>query len=125
MTPKLPKDVIAHHKRMVALRRDLHAHPEIAHQEHGTAERVVAYLEGAGLDLRTGVGGTGVVATAAGEGPRTVLLRVDLDALPVQERSDAPYASRVPGVMHACGHDGHAAMGATAARVLAGRALPG
>jgi amidohydrolase len=125
MIPKLPADVVALQERMVALRRDLHAHPEIAHQEHATAERVVAYLEGGGLDVRTGVGGTGVVATAAGEGPRTVLLRVDLDALPVQERSDAPYASRVPGVMHACGHDGHAAMGATAARVLAGRALPG
>ncbi len=68
---------------------------------------------------------TGLVATLRGDGPRTVLLRVDMDALPITEATDAPYTSRNPGVMHACGHDGHVAMGAVAARVLARRGLPG
>jgi amidohydrolase len=71
------------------------------------------------------VGGTGIIASAGPKGGRTVLLRVDLDGLPIQEQSDAPYASQEPGRMHACGHDGHVAMGAGAARVLAARPLTG
>lgn len=120
----LPPDVLEARPELIALRRELHQHPELAHEERWTASRLASFLEGSGLDLRRDVGGTGLLATV-GSGPRTVLLRVDLDALPVQEESEAPYASRVPGIMHACGHDGHAAMGAVAARLLARRRLPG
>src|SRR5262245_34362995 len=109
---------------MVALRRDLHRNPELSWKETRTAQRVLEYLEGSGLQVRSGIGGTGIVATRPGTG-RTVMLRVDLDALPIQEQNEAPYASAVAGQMHACGHDGHVAMGAAAARVLAARALPG
>jgi len=122
--PTLSPDVQSLLSDLVAFRRDLHQNPELSHHETRTAERVVAFLGGSALGLRAGVGGRGVVADTAGEG-RTVLLRVDMDGLPIQEQSDAPYASRVPGVMHACGHDGHTAMGATAARILARRRLPG
>jgi amidohydrolase len=118
--PSLSPDVLALRGALQALRRDLHAHPELAYAEHRTAQQVVTFLEGSGLALRTGVGGTGVVASL-GEGRPTVLLRVDMDGLPIQEQTGAPYASQVPGAMHACGHDGHVAMGAVAARVLAGR----
>ncbi len=123
--PSLSPDVLALAPELVALRRELHAHPELAFAEHRTAARVAEFLAGSGLEVRTGVGGTGVLATAPGATGRTVLLRVDLDALPIAEQSKAPYASRNPGVMHACGHDGHTAMGAAAARVLARRRGPG
>jgi amidohydrolase len=122
--PNLSPEVLASLPELVALRRDLHQHPELAYAETRTAARVSAVLEGAGLTVRTGVGGTGVVAETHGAG-RRVLLRVDMDGLPIQEQSDAPYASRVPGQMHACGHDGHTAIGALAARILAGRRLEG
>ena len=108
----------------IALRREVHRHPELAYAERETAARIARALEGDGVALRTGLGGTGVVATI-GKGSRTVLLRVDMDGLPIHEQSDADYASRVPGAMHACGHDGHVAMGVAAARVLAGRRLDG
>ena len=114
-------DVSAVRDDLVALRRDLHSNPELAWAERRTAARVAAFLEGAGLEVRAGVAGTGVLATARGTGRRTVLLRVDMDGLPIQEQNDVPYASRVPGVMHACGHDGHTAIGAAAARVIGGR----
>jgi len=122
--PDLSPEVRASLPDLVALRRDFHQHPELAYGETRTAARVAAYLEGSGLRVRTGVGGTGLLAETSGGGPR-VMLRVDMDALPIQEQSDAPHASRVPGVMHACGHDGHTAIGAVAARILAGRALHG
>jgi amidohydrolase len=123
--PSLSADVLAQKDALVALRRDLHQHPELAYEETRTASRVVEFLKGAGLDVRSGVGGTGIIASTGRAGGRTVLLRVDLDGLPIQEQSDAPYASKVAGRMHACGHDGHVAMGAGAARVLAGRPLVG
>src|SRR6185503_3486059 len=114
----LSEELLSLQPELVALRRDLHQHPELAYAETRTASRIAAFLEGSPLELRT-VGGTGLLAsTAAGSG-RSVLLRVDLDGLPIQEQNDLPYASRVPGVMHACGHDGHAAIGAAAARLLA------
>jgi amidohydrolase len=122
--PSLSADVRSVVPELIALRRELHQNPELSYNETGTAERVAAFLEGSGLALRRGVAGTGIVAET-GSGGRTVLLRVDMDGLPIQERSDAPYASRVPGVMHACGHDGHTAIGAAAARLLARRRLPG
>jgi amidohydrolase len=121
----LSPEVLALRAEMIALRRDLHQHPELAFAETRTASRVAAFLEGSGLTVRRGVGGTGLLATAKGEGGRTILLRVDLDALPIQEQSGVPYASQTPGLMHACGHDGHTAMGAAAARILGRRRGPG
>ena len=106
---------------LVALRRALHREPELAFAETRTAARVAAFLADSPLELRSGVGGTGVVATVEGGPGPTVLLRVDMDALPIQEQSEAEYVSRSPGLMHACGHDGHTAMGAAAARILARR----
>ena len=81
---RLSSDVSALADDLVALRRDLHQAPELAWSERRTAARVAAFLEGAGLEVRAGVGGTGVVATARGGGRRTVLLRVDMDGLPIQ-----------------------------------------
>jgi amidohydrolase len=123
--PSLSPDVLGLRDAIIALRRDLHQHPELAYAETRTAAKVVEFLTGAGLDVRTGVGGTGIIASAGIGKGRTVLLRVDLDGLPIQEQSEAPYASQVPGRMHACGHDGHVAMGAAAARILAIRPLNG
>src|SRR5262245_698365 len=123
--PELSPDLVGLLPQLVALRRDLYQHPELAYVETRTASTVAAFLEGSGCQLRTGVGGTGVLATVRGGPGPTVLLRVDMDALPIQEQTGAAYASQVAGVMHACGHDGHVAMGAAAARVLAGRRLPG
>lgn len=109
-------------------RRDLHAHPELGFAVHRTAVIVADHLRSLGCEVRTGVGKSGVVALLHGGRPgRTVMLRADMDALPIQEVSDAPYASQVPGVMHACGHDGHVAIGLGAATLLARHAadLPG
>jgi amidohydrolase len=116
---------------VVQLRRTLHQHPELAFEEHETAQRVATILEAAGLSVRTGVAGTGVLGVLRGQAPgrrgRTLLIRADMDALPVQEVDGRPYGSTVPGKMHACGHDGHTAMAATAARILARQreSLPG
>jgi amidohydrolase len=102
------------------LRRELHQRPELAFEEHETARRVAGILAGAGLEVRTGLARTGVLGILRGDRPgRTMLIRADMDALPVQEAPGRPYGSRVAGKMHACGHDGHVAMAATAARVLA------
>jgi amidohydrolase len=122
--PTPSPDVAALRDAIVSLRRQIHQDPELAWQETRTAARVADFLAGSGLRVRTGLGGTGVLASTEGSG-RAVLLRVDMDALPLQETSGAPYASRVPQTMHACGHDGHVAMGAGAARLLAARTLPG
>jgi amidohydrolase len=116
--------VLALRDDIIALRRDLHRHPELAWNERRTAERITSFLKGSRLELRTGLGGTGILAEAKGDARRTLLLRVDMDALPIQEDSRSPHASEVPGVMHACGHDGHVAMGAAAARLTAGRGAP-
>ena len=103
----------------VAIRRDLHRHPELGFQETRTSGIVSEFLEGLGLSVRTGVGRTGVVGRLDGSpGGRTVLVRVDMDALPLQEESQTDYASTVPGVMHACGHDGHTTIGLMAAKLL-------
>ncbi|MFI6818270.1 amidohydrolase [Nonomuraea sp. NPDC050328] len=103
---------------LAAFYRDLHAHPELSWQEHRTAAAVAARLAAAGFTVTERVGGTGVVGVLRnGDGP-VVLLRADLDALPVTERTGLPYASTVPGVMHACGHDLHLACLAGAAEAL-------
>jgi amidohydrolase len=106
----------------LALRRDFHRHPELSHQETRTAEIIAERLHAAKLEVRTGVGGTGVVGILHGDRPgRTVAWRADIDALPLTELLEAPFASATPGVMHACGHDGHAAIAITLAEILAGR----
>jgi len=92
-------------------RRDLHAHPELAFEEVRTAQVVAERLRALGLEVRTGVGKTGVLATVKGGKPGpTVLLRADMDALPIQEENETPYRSQTPGKMHACGHDCHTAV---------------
>jgi hippurate hydrolase len=107
----------------VAIRRDLHAHPELAFEETRTAEIVAARLRALGLDVHAGIGGTGVVGllTGAQPGP-TIMLRADMDALPMPEENDVPYVSRNAGVTHACGHDAHVAMLLGAAAILRERA---
>lgn len=110
------------HDETVALRRDFHRHPELAFRETRTAGEIARVLRACGIEPRTGVGGTGVVAVLeGGTSGRTVLARADIDALPIQEEGDAPYASQTSGVMHACGHDGHAAVLLSVAKMLARR----
>ena len=107
---------------LLELRQHLHAHPELSGEEHQTAALVAGELRSLGWRVQEGVGRTGVVAELGpGQGP-TVGLRVDMDALPVEERTDLPYASKRQGVMHACGHDLHTCTGLGVARLLA--ALP-
>lgn len=109
-------------RSLIDTRRDLHRHPELAFEEERTATIVAERLSALGLSPRTGVGRTGVVADPPGERAR-ILLRADMDALPLTEATEAPYASRWPGKMHACGHDGHVAIGlAVAARLTGGKA---
>jgi amidohydrolase len=104
---------------IIAWRRDLHQHPELGFQEVRTAGIVAAHLNALGVETRTGVGKTGVVGVIEGARPGpTVLLRFDMDALPVQEETGLPYASQNPGLMHACGHDGHTAIGMGVAQML-------
>jgi len=108
---------------LVAIRHDLHRHPELSYQERRTSELVARELRAVGVEVKTGLaGGTGVLgylpATEGGSGP-AVALRADMDALPIEETTGKPYASATPGVMHACGHDGHTAILLGTARVLA------
>jgi hippurate hydrolase len=104
---------------MIALRHSLHAHPELGFEEFVTSERVARCLTQWGFEVTTGVGKTGVVATLKNGEGRSIGLRADMDALPIQETTGLPYASRIDGVMHACGHDGHTATLLTAAKYLA------
>ncbi|EDT41898.1 M20 aminoacylase family protein [Burkholderia ambifaria] len=107
---------------MIALRHHLHAHPELGFAEHATSERVAECLTTWGYRVTRGLGGTGVVGTLTRGAGRCLGLRADMDALPIRETTGLPYASRIDGVMHACGHDGHTAMLLAAARCMAGRA---
>lgn len=101
------------------LRRDFHRHPELGFQEVRTASIVANELNKLGLEVSTGVGKTGVVGVLEGDHPGPVVLaRFDMDALPIHEETGAEYASQTPGVMHACGHDGHTAAGLAVARIL-------
>lgn len=107
---------------LVATRRKIHSWPELGMQEHQTARLVAHALAPLGIEVRQGVAGTGVVGIIRGRHPgRTVLLRADMDALPVGEETGVPFASERPGLMHACGHDGHVAILLSVARVLAAR----
>ena len=105
---------------LVTLRRDLHAHPELAFNESRTADVVARELTRYGLEVHRGIAGTGVVGILRkGSGRRSIGLRADMDALPLLEKNEFPHRSRVEGCMHACGHDGHTAMLLGAARYLA------
>ncbi|MBI1967724.1 MAG: amidohydrolase [Gemmatimonadetes bacterium] len=113
---------------LIATRRDLHAHPELGFQETRTSGLVAERLTALGYAVRTGVGKTGVVAvrtSAPNSGTRCVMLRADMDALPIEEANDVPYRSGHAGRMHACGHDGHVAIGLEVARRLAQASLAG
>jgi amidohydrolase len=107
---------------VIDLRRTLHQWPELGFQEKRTSALVAERLQALGIEVRTGVAQTGVLGTLRGNGEgKTVLLRADMDGLPIEEASGAPYASQNRGVMHACGHDGHIAILLTVAKVLAHR----
>ena len=113
-------------QRMVALRRDLHRRPELSGEERETARRIAEELDDLGISYRTGVGGNGIVADLPGDGAGpTIALRADIDALPIPEATELPFASEVDGVMHACGHDGHTAMLVGAAELLLAEPGPG
>ncbi len=101
-------------------RRDLHAHPEIAFEEHRTASFVADRLESFGVEVHRGLAKTGVVGQLkAGSGNRAIALRADMDALPMEEHNGFGHRSQTPGMMHACGHDGHTTMLLGAAKYLA------
>src|SRR5918996_2869060 len=113
---------------MIALRRDFHRHPELSFEERRTSEIIAERLTKAGLEVRTGIAKTGVVGILRGDRPgKTIAWRADIDALPLTEILQVPFTSGTPGVMHACGHDGHTAIAITAAEILSARRaeLPG
>jgi len=107
---------------VIALRRTLHQWPELGFQEQRTSALIAQQLAALGIEVKTGIAQTGVLGTLKGNAPgKTVLLRADIDGLPIEEASGAPYASQNHGVMHACGHDGHTAILLTVAKLLAER----
>jgi len=113
-------EIDAQREALVALRHDLHAHPELAFQEQRTSDRVAAFMEAQGIAVHRGLAGTGVVGVLKrGDSPRSIGLRADMDALPVREQNLFPHRSKHDGRMHACGHDGHTAMLLGAAQYLA------
>ena len=119
MKPDFKQDATALYDEMVAQRRDFHHHPELGFEERRTSGIVAQTLDELGLEVQRGLAQTGVVAVLEGDKPGpTVLLRFDMDALPIHEETNLPYASQNPGVMHACGHDGHMAMGLALAKIM-------
>ncbi len=107
-------------ERLIALRHDLHAHPELAFEEHRSGDVVAAFLQSLGIEAHRGLAGTGVVGVLRkGDSPRAIGLRADMDALPLHEQNRFPHRSRHEGRMHACGHDGHTTMLLGAAQALA------
>ena len=117
---EISSEVKALSAEMTSLRRDLHAHPELGFQETRTGGIIAKRLTELGYTVRTGLGKTGVTGLLKGGKPgKTVLLRADIDALPIREETDVPWRSETAGVMHACGHDAHTAMGLAAAAILA------
>ncbi|HEY9749310.1 MAG TPA: M20 family metallopeptidase [Allocoleopsis sp.] len=115
--------------RLIEIRRHLHSHPELSGQEYQTAAYVAGVLSSCGLHVQEAVGKVGVVGELPGQGadPRLLAIRTDMDALPIQERTNLEFASRQPGIMHACGHDVHTTIGLGTAMVLSqlGNTLPG
>src|SRR4051812_18002026 len=117
--PVIPR-VLDLQDELAAIRRDIHAHPELGFEESRTSDLVAGRLEGWGIEVHRGIGGTGVVGTIRrGNAIRAVGLRADMDALPIQEANEFDHRSQNDGTMHACGHDGHTTMLLGAARYLA------
>ena len=117
---RLIPEIAEAHGEIQALRRDIHAHPELRYEELRTADLVAAKLTEWGIEVHRGLGKTGVVGVLrAGSGMRSIGLRADMDALPIQELNSFEHSSKHPGKMHACGHDGHTAMLLSAAQHLA------
>ncbi|MBC7322640.1 MAG: amidohydrolase [Acetomicrobium sp.] len=115
----LNKEIEELKDELIELRRDFHMYPELGFKEVRTSERVAEYLKRLGLEVREKIAHTGVVTILEGkEEGKTVMLRSDMDALPVEEQNKVPYRSRSEGIMHACGHDGHMAMLLVAAKIL-------
>lgn len=111
--------IAAHRDELTAIRHDLHAHPEMLFEEVRTADVVARELTRLGFKVATGIARTGVVGTICnGSGSRSIGIRADMDALPIHEQTNLPYASTIPGKMHACGHDGHTTMLLGLARYL-------
>ncbi|PYM21340.1 MAG: amidohydrolase [Candidatus Rokuibacteriota bacterium] len=122
LTPEWTQEIDRRRESLVTLRRDFHRHPELSFEEQRTAGIIADRLHAAKLDVRTGVGRTGVVGVLRGDRPgRTIAWRADIDALPLIEALDAPFTSGTRGVMHACGHDGHTAVALTLAEILSAR----
>ncbi|WP_138470047.1 M20 aminoacylase family protein [Poseidonocella sp. HB161398] len=114
------EEIAAFADELTAIRRDIHEHPELGFEEVRTSAIVAEKLTSWGIEVTTGLGRTGVVGVLKGAKPgRTIGLRADMDALPIHEETNLPWASKTPGVMHACGHDGHTTMLLGAARYLA------
>jgi len=117
---KLIEAIAKNHKELTEWRQDIHAHPELGFEEERTAKLVAERLESFGCEVHRGIGGTGVVGTLrSGSGTRTMGIRADMDALPIQEANTFDHRSRNDGKMHACGHDGHTTMVLGAAQYLA------
>ena len=113
--------IFPHHEGLTALRRDLHANPEIGFEEHRTSALVAERMHELGIEVHTGIGKTGVVGVLHGEknaSGRSIALRADMDALPITEENEFAHRSTKPGLMHGCGHDGHTTMLVGAAQYL-------
>ncbi|HEY7350154.1 MAG TPA: M20 family metallopeptidase [Ktedonobacterales bacterium] len=116
----IKQEVAQRHSALIDLRRDFHQHPELAFEETRTAGIIAERLRASGLEVRAGIAKTGVVGVLRGGQPgKTLAIRADIDALPVQEENELPFKSKTPGKMHACGHDTHAAIALTLADLLA------
>ena len=116
---KIEEEIKNSRKELITLRRDFHKHPELGFEEFRTSDIIAEYLKTLGLDVKRGLAKTGVVGVLKGDhsGP-TLLVRSDMDALPIQEQNDVPYKSVNTGIMHACGHDAHMSMLLIAAKIL-------
>ena len=127
MSIDIKKVVAKHTDELISLRRDFHAHPELGLKEQRTSQIIEDYLNALGISTKRYIG-TGIVGIlTCGRPGKTVMLRSDIDALPIQEQTDLPFSSQNPGVMHACGHDGHTAIQLITAKILAQyhKELPG
>lgn len=119
MLQQIFQKIDEHYEEMIEIRRYLHKHPELSFHEKETAKYIAQYYEDLHMPYETNIGGNGVIATLKGKHPgKTIALRADFDALPIQDKKDVPYKSTVPGVMHACGHDGHTATLLVLAKVM-------
>lgn len=118
MSPHIQQKIQNVHEEVIAIRRHLHAHPELSFVEYKTSEFIQQKLKSWGVSYKTGVAGTGVVAFIEGKSKRCIALRADMDALPIQELNELPYKSQNAGIMHACGHDVHTSILLGTAKIL-------